>query len=149
VALHATFATGDDMRDVALPIAPSLGDRCLGSRGAPAHALPVAWGPGGLEAIVEGEPVLVVPENARASLLAAPLESVAVRGSPRSPDGKTMVVATSAGLLVRGPSAARLLRSTLVDGAWADERDCTVNNDASHVACVRDGKAWVGAWDAP
>ena len=149
VALHATFAGADDMRDVALPVAPSLGDRCAGSRGAPARALAVAWGPGGLEAIVEGQPLLVAPETARASLLAAFLDSPAARGAPRSPDGKVLVASTSAGLLVRGPVRARLLRAPELDGTWAEQRDCAVSNDATHVACVRAGKAWVGAWDAP
>jgi hypothetical protein len=149
VALHATFAGGDDMRDVALPVAPSLGDRCSGSRGAPARALAVAWGPGGLEAIVEGQPLLVAPETSRASLLAALVDSPATRGAPRSPDGKVLVTSTSAGLLVRSATRTRLLRAPELDGTWAEQRDCTVSNDATHVACVRAGKAWVGAWDAP
>jgi hypothetical protein len=149
VALHATFASGDDMRDVPIPVAPSLADRCAGSRGAPARALPIAWGPGGLEAVVEGQPVLVVPESDRASLLAAPLDAPVAKGAPRSPDGKTLVVATSAGLLVRDATRARLLRAPELDAAWADQRDCAVSNDATHVACVRDGRAWVGSWDVP
>ncbi|HEY3816041.1 MAG TPA: hypothetical protein VGL81_02665 [Polyangiaceae bacterium] len=149
VALHATFAGGDDMRDVALPVAPSLGDRCSGSRGAPARALAVAWGPGGLEAIVEGQPLLVVPETARASLLASWLDSPATRGAPRSPDGKVLVAATPVGLLVRNAARARLLRAPELDGTWTEQRDCTVSNDATHVACVRAGKAWVGAWEPP
>jgi hypothetical protein len=149
VALRATFASGDDVRDVALPVAPPLGLRCAGSRGAPAKALPLAWGPGGLEAIVEGQPVLVAPESARASILAAPLDSPFVRGAPRSPDGKTLVVATSAGLVLRSAARVRLLRSPELDGSWSEERDCAVSNDGGHVACVRPGKAWVGAWDVP
>jgi hypothetical protein len=24
-----------------------------------------------------------------------------------------------------------------------------VSDDATHVACIRNGKAWVGAWEAP
>ncbi|MGD0530233.1 MAG: hypothetical protein ABSE49_34180 [Polyangiaceae bacterium] len=153
VALHATFAGGDDVHDVALPVAPSLGDRCAGSRGAPARALAVAWGPGGLEAIVEGQPLLVAPETSRASLLAAFQDSSpAARGAPRSPDGKVVVAVTSVGLLVRSASRARLYRAPELDGTWSEQRDCAVSNDATHVACVRagsPGKAWVGAWDAP
>jgi hypothetical protein len=149
VALHATFAGGDDMHDVALPVAPSLGDRCAGSRGAPARALAVAWGPGGLEAVVEGQPVLMAPATGHASLLATLLDSPSVPGAPRSPDGKAFVASTSAGLLVRLGARSRLLRAPELDGAWAEQRDCAVSNDATHVACVRSGKAWVGAWDAP
>jgi hypothetical protein len=147
VALHATFAGGDDVHDVALPVPPSLGDRCTGSRGAPARALALAWGAGGLEAIVEGQPVLIAPDTGRASLLAAPLESPVARGAPRSPDGKALVVSTSAGLLVRGGSRTRLLRAPELDGTWGEQRDCAVSSDGAHVACVRGGRAWVGAWD--
>ena len=59
--LHATFelASGSDERDIALPVPAPPSGRCAGSRGAPARVIPVAWGPSGLEAIVEGEPVLV------------------------------------------------------------------------------------------
>jgi hypothetical protein len=151
VALRASFApsTGDDLDDVALPVAPPLGNRCSGSRGAPARALPIAWGPRGLEAIVEGEPLLVATDLTRASLLAAPLDSPALLGSPRSPDGKSLVVATSSGLLVRGPTRSRLLRAAQLDGGYSQLRDCTVNNDGTHVACVRGDRAFVGAWDAP
>jgi hypothetical protein len=149
VALHATFASGDDMRDVALPVPPPLGDRCSGSRGAPARAFPVAWGPGGLEAVVDGEPVLVTPESNRASLLAAALDSPTRLGAPRSPDGKTLVVATSVGLLVRGTGKPRLLRAAELDGTWSEQRDCVVSNDEAHAACVHAGKAWVGTWDVP
>jgi hypothetical protein len=98
---------------------------------------------------VEGQPLLVAPETARASLLAAFLDSPAARGAPRSPDGKVLVASTSAGLLVRGATRARLLRAPELDGTWGEQRDCAVSNDATHVACVRAGKAWVGAWDAP
>jgi hypothetical protein len=147
VALHASFAAGDDLRDVSLPVAPPLGDRCVGSRGAPVRAWPIAWGPAGLEAIADGEPVLVTPESGRASLLSGRLDSPVTRGAPRSPDGRILVVATSAGLLVRSPAGARLLRSPAPDAAWAEDRDCAVSNDASHVACVRRGKAWLGSWD--
>jgi hypothetical protein len=151
MALRASFAppSGDDLRDVALPVAPPLGNRCSGSRGAPAHALPIAWGPRGLEAVVEGEPILVAPDLARASLLASPLDSPAQLGAPRSPDGRTLVVPTSAGLLVRGPARSRLLRAPELDGSYAQLRDCAVSNDATHVACVRGDRAFVGAWDAP
>jgi len=149
VALRATFEAGDDVRDVGLPVAPPLGVRCAGSRGAPARQLAVAWGVGGLEAIVDGVPVLVAPDLTRASTLATFLGGPATPGSPRSPDGKTLVVPTSAGLVVRGPSRTRLLVAPELDGTYGEQRDCAVADDGAHVACVRGGKAWVGAWDAP
>ncbi len=148
--LRATFATGggDDMRDVALPVPAPLGGRCAGSRGAPARATPIGWGKAGLEAIVEGEPILVAADLASASPLAAFLEGPPMRGAPRSPDGKVYVVPTEAGLLVRG-ARARLFRARALEGTYADQSACVVRDDETHVACVRAGRAWVGAWDAP
>jgi hypothetical protein len=146
--LRATFAQsgGDDLRDVALHVAPSLGDRCVGSRGALARTVPIAWGPAGIEAIVEGEPVLVSSDLTHASPLGALLGQPTTPGAPRSPDGSMLVIATSAGLLVHGPAGARLLRAPELDGTYGDQHDCVVSNGATHVACVRGGKAWVGTW---
>jgi hypothetical protein len=150
VSLRATFASGDDMRDVALPVLPALGDRCSGSRGAPARVVPVAWGPAGLEAVVDDEILLLSPDLARASPLAAWVDQPAPRGGPLAPDGKTLVVPTVAGLVVaRGPSRARLLRAPELDGTYAEQRDCVVSADGARVACVRAGRAWVGTWDPP
>ncbi len=148
LSLRATFAlaSGDDVREVALAVQPPLSGRCAGSRGALARTIPVAWGPGGLEAIVEGEPVLVSPDLSGSSALAAFMNQPSTRGGPRSPDEKTYVVATSAGLLVRGPAGARLFHARELDGTYGDERDCAVSDDGVHVACVRAGKAWVGTW---
>jgi hypothetical protein len=98
---------------------------------------------------VEGEPLLVSPDLARASGLAAFLDQTWTPGSPRSPDGKTYVVPTPAGLLVRGPAGSRLLRATELDGSYGEQVGCAVSADGTHAACVRDGKAWVGAWPPP
>jgi hypothetical protein len=136
LSLRASFApaSGDDLRDVPLPVAPPLSDRCTGARGALVHAQPLAWGPGGLEAVVEGEPVLVAPDLSRATPLA-------------SPTPKTLLVATSSGLLVRTPVRSRLLRASSLDGTYAEQQSCAVSDDATHVSCVHGGKAWVGAWE--
>jgi hypothetical protein len=148
VAVHATFSDHDDLRDVALPILPPLGDRCGGSRGAAVQAVPLAWSGVGLEAIVDGEPVLVSPEVGRASKLASIVEQRGSRGAPVSPNGKTAVVPTDSGLLVRtSTERARLFRAPELDGTYADQRACSVSDDARHVACVRAGKAWVAAWE--
>jgi hypothetical protein len=149
--LRATFATGGgvDMRDVALPVPPPLAGRCAGSRGAPARVIPIAWGPRGLEAIVEGEPVLIGTDLANATPLTAFLDQPAARGSPRSPDGRSYVVPTSAGLLVRGPGGARLYRARELNDSYAEQRGCVVSDDETHVACLRGDRAWVGAWDVP
>jgi hypothetical protein len=148
--LRATFevASGSDVRDVALPVPAPLSGRCAGSRGAPARVVPIAWGPGGLEALVESDPVLVSNDLNHASALASFLEQPAVPGSPRSPNGKTYVVPTGVGFLVLGAPRTRLLRSAELDGTYAEQRDCVISDDATHIACARNGRAWVGTWDA-
>jgi hypothetical protein len=145
-ALHATFASGDDMRDVLLPVAPAVGVRCAGSRGAPAATMPIAWTAAGLEAFVEGVPLLVTPDLSHASALSSFLDQPSQPGAPLSPDGKTLVLPTRLGLLEKSSDRTRLLRAAALDGTYAEQRDCTVSNDGTHVACVRAGKAWVGAW---
>ena len=147
--VHALFemANGENGRDILLPVMPALGGRCGGSRSSPARAIPVAWGPGGLEAIVEGQLVLVSSDLGSASLLMSFLDQPRAAGAPRSPDGKAYVVATEAGLLVRREGRSRLLRGSELDGTYADQHDCTVSNDTTHVACVHAGQAWVGTWD--
>jgi hypothetical protein len=148
VAVHATFSDHDDLRDVALPILPPLGDRCGGSRGAPVPAVPLGWSGVGLEAIVDGEPVLVSPEGGRASKLASIVDQRGSRGAPVSPNGRSLVVPTGVGLLVRtSTERARLLRAPELDNGYADQRACSVSDDARHVACLKAGRAWVGTWE--
>jgi hypothetical protein len=148
--LRATFelASGSDERDVALPVPAPPWNRCAGSRGAPVRAIPIAWGPHGLEAIVESEPILVPTDLSHAAPLAAFLGQPVTLGSPRSPDGKAVVVATALGFLVRGAARTRMLRGAELDGTYVEQRDCVVSDDGTHVACAREGRAWVGTWDA-
>jgi hypothetical protein len=147
VALHASFAptAAGEARDVPLPVSPPLGARCDGSRGEPSPAKPMAWGPGGLEAIVAGEPVLVSADLVRATPLLAPLGQPVTPGSPRSPSGRVTVEPTSQGLLVRG-ARYRLLRARELEGGYAELRDCAVSDDGARVACLRGGRAFVGVW---
>jgi len=145
VSLHASLVTldGGDLTDVALPISPRLGARCTSAKGSPAAVVALAWGTGGLEAIIAGQPILIA--GGRASLAHSPVGQPTAHGSARSPDGKTFAYATSLGVLVQG-AKSRLLRSTDLDGTYAEQRDCTVSDDAAHVACVRAGKAWVATF---
>jgi hypothetical protein len=149
VALHATFAaTGSDaLRDVPLPVPPPMGARCerAGAHGDPVPAQAVAWGAGGLEAIVAGEPVLLSTDLARATPLLLPLGQPVTLGAPRSPGGRVVVEPTSMGLLVRG-ARARLFRAPELEGGYAELRDCAVSDDAARVACLRGGRAFVGVW---
>jgi hypothetical protein len=148
--LRATFETaGDQRRDVLLPVAPPLGNRCGGAKSTLVAALPMAWGRSGLEAIVDGEAVLIAPDLGGASLLTSFIGQPPVPGAPRSPSGRAYVIACQAGLLVQNESGARLLRASELDGAYTEEHDCVVSDDTTHVACVRAGGVWAGTWDAP
>ncbi|MBX3216946.1 MAG: hypothetical protein KF850_33245 [Labilithrix sp.] len=140
VALRATFApTGDgEMVDVVLPVPPRLGKTCSG-RGEPAPAVPIAWGPRGLEAIVAGQPLLIKTDPPEASALSAFTDEIPPPGSPRSHGTKTLALARPNGILVRGrPSAGRwsMVRSPDLE-PYADVRRCTIDDDGAHLACVR------------
>jgi hypothetical protein len=146
-ALRATLAStaGNDVKDVALPLAPKIGPRCEGARGIAVRALPVAWGPLGLETLAEGFPVLVLPDATHAVPLDTPLGGPVVAGAPRSPDGKSLVVPTNEGILVTG-ARTRLLRAKELDGGYSELYDCVVSDDTTRVACIRGGRAFVGIW---
>jgi hypothetical protein len=146
VSLHASVVRvdGGNVTDVRLPIPPRPGARCTPPQGVPAPVIPLAWGPGGLETIVAGVPILALGD--RGSILKAPLGAATPRGSARSPDGKTFAYPTSLGILVQGESRSRFVRSPDLDGTYGEQRDCTVSNDATHVACVRAGRAWVATF---
>ena len=140
VALRATFApTGDgEMVDVVLPVPPRLGKTCTGGRGEPASAVPLAWGPRGLEAIVAGQPLLIKPDSSQATALTAFTDETPPPGSPRSHATKTMALAMPNGILVRGriPDRWSMVRSPDLE-PYADVRRCTINDDGSRLACIR------------
>jgi hypothetical protein len=146
-ALRATVAStaGNDVRDVALPVEPRIGPRCEGARGLAVRGLPIAWGPLGLETIAKGVPVLLSPDLTRAVPLESPLGQPVTPGAPRSPDGRTLVVPTQEGILVTG-ARSRLLRAKELEGAYSELYDCAASDDASRVACIRGGRAFVGVW---
>ena len=149
VALRATFApTGSDsdMRDVLLPVAPPLGSRCAGGNGEAATTIPIAWGPRGLEALVAGVPLLVRPEVSSASVMQSPLGEMPPFGSPRSAGGRAMAVATTQGVLVKTTRSARY-RATELE-PYTDLKQCTTNDDASRIACVKRGKIVIAEFQA-
>lgn len=150
VSLRATFApTGEtgDVRDVLLPIAPTLGARCTGARGEAVTSVPIAWTARGLEALVAGQPVLMQPDSSSAMLIASQLTDPPPLGSPRSPDGKFLAVRTSAGILLRGVRSARYRVPELEP--YDDVASCTVSDDATHLACVKRGRALLIDIDPP
>jgi hypothetical protein len=153
VAAEGVAVDGGDATSIALPIAVPLTPRCTAAAAArePVPAIAVAWGASGLEAVVMGEPTLILPGASKASPLRDLGAEAVTPGSPRSPDGATLVVPTSQGLLVRATAGAkaRLLRAKELDRGYGELRDCTVSDDASRVACVRGGVAFVGVWPSP
>lgn len=147
VAVRATFApTGEtgDVHDVLLPVAPPLGTRCSGTRGDPAVSVPIAWSARGLEAIVSGVPLLVKPEEDQAAVLATHLDEPPPRGSPRSPNGKNLALRTKTGVLVKSPGKSVRVQSADLE-PYADLRHCTVNDDATAIACTKRGRVLVAA----
>jgi hypothetical protein len=150
VALEAMLVLGEagDASAVALPIASPVAPRCTSGDRDPVPAIPVAWGPGGLELIVAGEPVLVAPSGTTASTLFQGLGQAVTPGAPRSPDGSVLVVPTSQGIAVHAEKT-RLLRAKELDHGYGELRDCAVSDDASRIACVRGGVAFVGVWPPP
>ena len=149
VAFEGASLDGGDATSVPLPVLPSLSPRCALATGRqPLPVVPVAWGPGGLELVVAGEPVILASGSWKASPTTQFLGQPVLPGSPRSPDGATFVVPTVEGLLVRG-GKTRLFRAKELEHGYGELRDCTVSDDASRVACVRGGVAFVGIWGQP
>jgi len=146
--LHARFTSGphDEAGDVLLPVSSPLGFACSLGRRPDVRLLPVAWDASGIEAFVDGTAVHVQTNLSGATPIASFTEAPSRRGGPRSPDGGSLVVSTSSGLVVRSGGKDRLFRASELDGTYDQQQVCTVSNDANHVACVLNGKAWVGAW---
>jgi hypothetical protein len=155
ISLRATFApvgaaeATNDVRDVAVPVEAPLGSTCATAHGNPAAVTPIAWGANGLEALIAHEPILFSPDLKQASALAKFTTQIGPHGSPRSPDGQTIAVPTSLGIVVVHGDRTRLYRAPELDGGYAELRDCTVSNDTLRVACVRGGRAFVGIWAVP
>lgn len=65
------------------------------------------------------------------------LSATVSRGSPRSPDGRHLVVVTPLGLLVTGSKKPELWRGSVL-GRPESLRECVIATGARAVACVRD-----------
>jgi len=133
------------VRDLSVPVAPPVPGRCVpGAAAVRFDAVPVAWGPAGLEAWMAGEPVLVSADLTQAKPLTevGSIGQPVHAGSPRSPDGRSIALGTKLGVLVRAAKSWQLWRPADLEGAYAyaDLRACTVSNEARAVACVRDGR---------
>jgi hypothetical protein len=139
---------GADATVIPLPIPGPIAPRCGPGEREPVPVTPVAWGPAGLELIVAGAPVLIVPGATKGATLLQPMSQPVIPGAPRSPDGAVLVVPTTPGILVHG-AKTRLYRAKELEHGYGELRDCTVSDDALRVACVRGGVAFVGIWPPP
>jgi hypothetical protein len=140
-AVRASFAaTGSsEVLDVALPMTPRLGRACTGGSAETIEAHPLGWGPRGLTLLVGGRPLLVQPSPPGVTVLSSLTDGPSPPGSPRSQGGKSLVMPTPAGLLLRGrlPNGRwMLLRSRELE-PYAELSRCVVREDASLVACPR------------
>lgn len=144
VAVRATFSpmggSDGDVREVVVPVAPPLGSRCAGSRSDPVAALPLAWGPRGLEAIVAGQLVLFKERENVASVLPAALDQGGPPGAPRSTGGAVVAFALPSGVLVKGPNGKAVRVTATELEPYAELRQCVASEDGTRVACVRQGK---------
>jgi hypothetical protein len=95
---------------------------------------PIAWKPGGIEALVASAHVGPKTGAAEAAMRPQP------PGTPRSPDGRLLVAPTTLGLLVVGGKKPELWSSAALPD-WTSLSDCVVANDARAVACVSGGRA--------
>jgi hypothetical protein len=113
-------------------LAPRPGSCRGGLRPGPS-LIPVSWHGAGLEALVAGSPVGAATSAGEAALRPAQ------PGSPRSPDGRSMVVPTPLGLLITHDQSAELWRGDAL-GDPRPVNDCVVANRQERVACVRDDR---------
>jgi hypothetical protein len=141
-AFRASFAIldNDGMVEASLPFAPRLGRGCTG-HGDPVLAQPLTWGAHGLEAVIAGHLVQIKDEPPVGAIITTPGEDPPPLGSPRSHNGKAIAAAISNALLVRADDKWTNLKSS--DVRSSDLRACTIDDAATRVACVRQGKVVV------
>ncbi|GAC1351209.1 MAG: hypothetical protein NVSMB1_02020 [Polyangiales bacterium] len=138
-----------------LPMMPSMSPaRCPEGRSATFLVNPVSWGPTGLFALVDHEPVLVPTELATASgaratgTAPAPgsgVEGPFTPGSPRSPSLAFLVVPTRFGIVRRNDatSSNAFIRAKELEGLYGSLRECAIADSGMRLACIREGKAVV------
>jgi len=136
-----------------LPMLPPMStSRCPEGKSASWLATPVAWGPSGLYALVDHEPVIVPLELTTASgarssgTVPAPgsrVEGAFVQGSPRSPNGAFLVTATRFGVVRREDATGgnAFVRAKELEGLYGSLRECTISDSGARLACIREGKA--------
>ena len=133
--------------DAQHPLLPALASHMLAARPAscnghgtgPAVSIaPLSFDESGLDALVAGARISVAPSGKK------PLAGLPAMGTPRSPDGRWLVVPSALGLLVVGDRKELWQTDKLQDHADALHfSDCVVANDAHAVACIDSGRAIV------
>jgi hypothetical protein len=94
---------------------------------------PIAWQGEVPMAIVDG---VCLPGRGSVACPAPANLGPVVPGSPRSPDGRRLIVVTTLGAMVIGGPKPELWTGASLDGRHL--RDCVVANDAKAIACVAD-----------
>ncbi len=137
----APLADGE-VRDVAVTLVPPPDRGCKAGRAPALAAFSIAWDDGGLVFASQGRLVRVKADKAEV-LSAIPKLVSAPRGSAASPAGTRWVIPTARGLFVGGGEKGTLLVARELE-PYDDLRDCTVNDDASRVACAKKDRVLVG-----
>ena len=116
---------------------------CTGHGTGPSVSIaPLSFDENGLDALVAGSHV-----SSAAAPKSAALPTI---GTPRSPDGRWLVTATSLGLLLIGDHKELWQTTALTDHADPNKfSDCVVSNDAHSVACLEAGHALIFERGAP
>ena len=133
--------------DAQHPVLPPLATRLIAARpasctghgtGPSVLITPLNFDDNGLEAMISGVLVNVAPPGKK------PVPGLPVLGTPRSPDGRSMVSPNALGLLVTGERKELWQIDKLTEHSDATRlTDCVVANDARAVACIDSGRAIV------
>jgi hypothetical protein len=133
IELSLTDATGAAAAPVVTRLLAPRPGPCRGGLRPGPSLTAISWQAAGLEALVGGSPV--GPSTSVGEAALRPGQP----GSPRSPDGRSMIVPTPLGLLIIHEQGAELWRG---DGL-SDTRalsDCVVANRQERAACIRDDR---------
>jgi len=139
--------------DATHPLLPPLTTRLLAARPAscaghgtgPNVAItPLSFDDNGLDALVAGARVTVAAPGKKSAAGQPQLAGLPQLGTPRSPDGRWLVVPSALGLLLIGERKELWQTAKLAEHADALRfTDCVVANDARAVACIDAGRVIV------
>jgi len=121
---------------VPLPLDPLTTRGCSGNEPRTVGVRPVAWTDQGLAMVVAGTSLWLQTDGSKVKRQ-PPSAAGAPMGGPASPDGKSVALASSLGVLVVGEQGkGQLWRSASMASGYERLTACTVSNGATAVACV-------------